>query len=93
MRSSPPGRRVLGAVLIEGRMTKRDLGRAFALYEKGCEAGSAEVCGALGSLLLLAGRPSEHARAVKVLEKGCTSESGETRDGGEATIKIESGHA
>ena len=27
-------------------------------------AGSAEVCGALGSLLLLSGRPSEHARAM-----------------------------
>lgn len=67
---------ILGAALIEGRMTKRDLGRAFSLYEKGCEAGSSAVCGALGSLLLTAGRPSEYARAIRTLDKACTPAGG-----------------
>jgi TPR repeat protein len=65
---------VLGAALIEGRMTRRDLGRAFTLYEKGCEAGSPAVCTAYGSLLLVAGRPSEHSRAIAALEKACNAE-------------------
>lgn len=70
----------LGAALIEGRMVKRDLVRAFALYEKACEAGSNAVCSALGSLLLVAGRPSVHARAIGALEKACSPVNGANAD-------------
>jgi uncharacterized protein len=69
---------VLGAALIEGRMAKRDLGRAFTLYEKSCDAGSAAVCGAYGSLLLLAGRPTEEPRAIAALEKACNGSAGDS---------------
>jgi len=54
----------------------KDLARAAAFYQKGCEGGDPETCVNLALLYVGGGLPEDPPRAAAILERGCSGGSG-----------------
>jgi TPR repeat protein len=59
------------AALLAGNIVPRDTARGIKIYEKACATGSAPACGAIGSFLVLLGKPGTMERGVGYLERAC----------------------
>lgn len=58
--------------LLAGNVGARDTVRGLRVYLRACNEGSSRACGALGSILMTAGKPHTSSRAAELLEKACT---------------------
>ncbi|WP_234023859.1 SEL1-like repeat protein [Sorangium cellulosum] len=68
-----PSCSALGDMLVEGKLTAKDVPAAVGVLQRACEGGLAEDCVALGDILRKGqGAPKDGVKAIAAYRRGCT---------------------